>query len=585
MFSGRSTRIVLAAIAFLLVMFGVWSERQSLMSRLSRQPIVTQVLTGTSTSYLPILQAGNVSEPSVQTTAPSPFSFADFFQRTRPYWALGGLALGSFVLLLLAPALALPLLILATALNRFRFDIASAGLRLEHLALVAVAGVWLIQFLRRQRRPRFEWDDAVLAFYWFIALIASYLNAPSFIESVKFLGLMGLAFATYWVVKAFVADEKTFRRMVVLLLLVGVGEALFGITAWSLIPFGLNLGVQFYAFGPNSGYDISCRNFTYSPYGTQFEPNIFGSYTLGITLVLMTLLLSSAGHTRSRLVLAGIVVGIVAVALSLTRGALAGFGVGALAILAFAEGKWFDRLKLTAVAAVVLAVAVVVSTELPERLVRSPESTVAFELSQECAQVIRPQPFLTGTTPRGPGALGAGETPRLTPTPPRATPTPGPDSTPAAQTPGGFMTLERLLTSESVSYRLDSWVRAVNDWLDHPWLGNGANAFAQRYITTSRTRDWIDNVELMALHDTGLIGLAVLLFWFVAGTIDLVRAIRRSPPSYTRTLLLGLALSFIGLLVAYQVTTAFWLGFTWVYLGLMRAGTLILQRHDDTSAS
>ncbi|HEY6042830.1 MAG TPA: hypothetical protein VIX58_11925, partial [Anaerolineae bacterium] len=114
MFSGRSTRIVLASIAFLLVMFGVWSERQSLMSRLSRQPIVTQALTGTSTSYLPLLQVGNVSEPSVQTTEPFPFSFADFFQRTRPYWALGGLALGSFVLLLLAPALALPLLILAT---------------------------------------------------------------------------------------------------------------------------------------------------------------------------------------------------------------------------------------------------------------------------------------------------------------------------------------------------------------------------------------------------------------------------------------------------------------------------------------
>ena len=573
MFSGRSTRIALVAVALVLLALGMWSERESLMRRLAPPPS-TPVGTG--------------SEPTAQTTTVPPASSpADFQQRIRIYLMLGGLAIGGFIVLLLSPGLALPLLILATAINRYRFDVASLGLRLEHLALAAVAGVWLVQFIRRKQRLRFAWDDAVLAFYWLLALIASYLNAPRFTESLKFLGLMGMAFAMYWLVKAFVRDDKTFQRMVSALLVVGAGEAVFGVVAWLLIPFGINLGVQYYPYSATSVADVACFNFTYSPYGTQFESNIFGSYTLGITLLLMTLWLSPANRTRRKLKLAGILIGVIAVALSLTRGALLGFIVGALAVLVLGEGAWRERIKSSALAIALLAITVLGATELPQ-LLASPNSPASVRLANGCTEMIRPQAFLTGTTSQEPNWVAAGEAPLAVTPPPGVSPESGVQApNPEAGTPtsGGFQTLSRLLTSASVSYRLDSYVRALKDWLDHPWLGNGANAFAQKYITTSYTRDWIDNVELMALHDTGLIGLAVLLFWFVAGARDLVRAIRHSPTSYTRTALIGLALSFVGLLVAYQVTSALWLGFTWVQLGLMRAGTQILQRQPNSSAN
>ena len=60
-----------------------------------------------------------------------------------------------------------------------------------------------------------------------------------------------------------------------------------------------------------------------------------------------------------------------------------------------------------------------------------------------------------------------------------------------------------------------------------------------------------------------------------------VLVLKLSGPSFVRLALAALCVGFVALLVAYQSTTALWLGFTWVYLDLIRAGTLILQHENQ----
>lgn len=593
--SKRPVQLALAALLLIGLLVGLWNVRARFAQRVGEfvpslrpTPVATnQVEQSRSVFFLPYIASNPsplISAPVTSNPTPTPVASTPSTTDTGELLnipltpiTLVLIALVGIVLVWLLPLASVPLLIVATVLNRYRFDVASLGIRIEHVALLAVAVVWTINFIRCRERFRFAWDDALLALYWFIALVASFLNAPSFKESLKFLGLMGLAFLTYWFVKTLVTDEKDFRRAFVVWLTVGVGEALFGIIGWLVMPLGINLGVWFYPYGPNPGYDIACRNFTYSPYGTLFEPNIFGSYTMGISLILLTLWLSPQFKRSRKYLLIGIILGVIAVAVSLTRGALAGFGLGALAVLLLAEGKWKERLQVSVLALVFLGAVVFGVTELSERLVRSPLSPVSFRLSQECVKLNRPSPVVI--------VDGHEETPTPpVPTPrgtPGASPGPTPNAFPVPVTGGGALTLERLLASESVGYRLDSYVRAFNDWLAHPWIGNGANVFAQKYITTSQTRDWISNVELMSLHDTGVIGTSVLLLLFIGLGRDLIRVVKKASPGFTRAALLAMALGFLGLLVAYQVTTAFWLGFTWVQLGLMRAAMLLLSSKQE----
>lgn len=407
----------------------------------------------------------------------------------------------------------LPLLIVAVALNRYRFDVASIGIRIEHVVFVIVLGAWIAKKLMQGRLPRLWSDDVLLVIYLTVAFLASLLNAPHPKESIQFLVLMAIAVAIYWLVTRVIVDPSTFQRAMKILVIVGVAEAIFGIIAWLLYSFGINLGVQ-----------VNPADRTISPYGTLFEANIFGSFVMATSLMLAVLFLSPQFRSRRRLIGFALAITLVAVALSLTRGAWVGFLVGMPFVLLFSPGKRFGVLiRIGAIG--IVAITLLAGVGFVYQRVKAPSLPVLAEFSTRVSTL-----------------------------------------SPA-----------RLVSDETVSQRISVFQRAINDWQQHPWLGNGVNSFGQKYRTTAFTRDWIPNMVLMALHDTGIIGLSILLAWLGRLGLNTMRAIQHAPPSLTRTALIALASGFIGLLVAYQTTTAFWLGFTWVHLGLIRAGTTVLQ--------
>ena len=411
-------------------------------------------------------------------------------------------AAGAFAVTWARAELALPLLVLFSAFDRYRFEIAGAGLRVEHFVFLGAALAWVTRTRPNFKSFYFSRADFLLAAYLGVGLIASLWYAPNARESLKFLGLMAYGVALFWFVRALSADAAAFARGMWALILVGVGASAFGIFAWLLFPFGVNLGVQTYTL---ESFE------TFSAYGILYDSNTLGMYAMAAALVQITLVLD-ASFARWRGALgAGIVLTLTAVALSLTRTAWIALLCGLfLILLSSPRRRW--ALAIGGAALVLLVGALVLSSALA-----------------------------------GGGSALAD------------------------------FSAARLFASKSVFFRLEGSARAWQDFLTSPLLGHGVNTFAQKYDSPAGTRDWISNWALMALHDTGVVGFAILaawLLWLGAQTWRTLRAAR----GQLRVFLLALAIAYAALLIAYQATSVFWLGWNWVYVGLLAGGNVAVRR-------
>ncbi len=167
------------------------------------------------------------------------------------------------------------------------------------------------------------------------------------------------------------------------------------------------------------------------------------------------------------------------------------------------------------------------------------------------------------------GKLPENSSPTLQGVPPAPPPTPA----------GG----SRLLSGASVDWRFGTFQKAFQDWQDHPLIGNGANSFAQKYTNSSNSSDWIGNLVLMVLHDSGIVGGFCLLGWLGNLGFQVWQFYRKNKNSEDRSLVMALGFSLMGLLVAFQISSAFWLGFCWLYLALFKASTFGLQERKISS--
>ena len=499
------------------------------------------------------------------------------------------------------------LLILASALNRFGFNLLSVTVRPEHLAFVLVAVFWITARMRARRRPLLLWDDWLLALYVLIACVASVFNAPQPLESLRFVGLMIFGVLLYVLVRDLAAEPRVWQFGVVVLLLVAGAQALLGIVTWALFPFGLNFGIREYFWGFADLLADGC-NYTFAPSGTLHESNIFASYVAAGSLLALVFLLSRTrtifprfvGFIRigkfSNLALTALwVLMLIALGLALSRGAWLGLAAGlAWVVWQVRTPSLAARVSYGLGAVSIVLVAVAVSVQLSPTLIRLPQATRAEQIAaceaqrQQARAITAPAtvatPTATPTSTRPFASITRAPTRAGTPQP---TAVPKPTRLPTVALPavpsGLAPLLERALLTRTLSARLEVYLLALNDWQQHPWLGHGANAFVQNYRDAMAITEitWVSNLFLMALYDTGLVGLIVLASWFVALAWAVVRRRRGARSQLSASLLDALIASSLALLVAYQFTSALWLGVTWVYLGLLRAGIITAEAASD----
>lgn len=138
-------------------------------------------------------------------------------------------------------------------------------------------------------------------------------------------------------------------------------------------------------------------------------------------------------------------------------------------------------------------------------------------------------------------------------------------------------TFSSLATDPTFSARLEQTKWALAEWRQHPWIGWGPGAFYQIHGIVRYIPAWISNLTVRTLHETGLFGALFFYGWALLALALAVRAAREAP-ALDRALLLGLAIGFLSLLIAYHATDGTWLAEIWIHVGLMVAGALATLR-------
>lgn len=408
--------------------------------------------------------------------------------------------------------LALPFL---TALNGVPLMLGSQRIRLDQLACVFLVAGLVPALLTARRRLRFDAVTGWLILTFLINLVSSAVNSPAKLYSLTQAVVLTSVWGLYVVLINCLSTDEVIDRFLELMLLAGIIESSFGVVAFVLAEAGVPM------FGALTGNALDF-SVAFGAYGTLYEPNVFGSYCqayLVLAAGMLWIAPKSLSRRRHRLVtiLAGTSTG--GLLLSFTRGAWLGTLVGLGALAVFAAIFLKRRLPVARIVITTLVIAVVgVSAAL---LPGEVGDFVRYKLSN-----------LTSTQ------------------------------------------------SDTAVYRIMTALFAWQQFLEHPVLGCGTFSFAPLAagVAANFTRLggaglWISNWFVLSIHDTGIVGLSAFIALLAAGVLGGVRAARRlwTVAPAQAAVVISLSAAFIGLLVSFLFSTAFGLGYPWVFLGLLGA--------------
>ena len=368
--------------------------------------------------------------------------------------------------------------------------------------------------LGRVRVPKITW---LLAGWLAANGLAAWLG-PDLRLGLQNTARLALLVLTFLLVFNLIPDRESWQWAAMAWLAVAGVEAAFGVFARAVYPFGVNLGVQ---VGWNFPVPI--------PYGTFEEGNLFGSHSGSWALVGLGVLWLAPRDALSprgrRWLWLGVVVWMIALALSLSRGAWIMFLVAAgllWALRGSGSGAAAYRLLLLALVLPLIALLFL---------------ALAHWL---------------------------------------------PASSPFAIRLKTFLELERDYT---FSARLHDWTLAWQDWLARPLIGWGPGSFYTLHGLIRFRPAWISNLSLRLLQESGLIGAGFFLSFLAVLAHRVYAVAHRLAPSLDRALLVSLALSYFALLgLAYQSTDGVWLAASWIHAALIAAGVRVLSRSQEQEA-
>ncbi len=417
--------------------------------------------------------------------------------------------------------MALPLLV---TLNGLSVPVGRSNLRLDQIAACLLAVPLVAPILTGERRLR---TDSTV--WWLVALlasnvVASALNSP--VRTYSFLQCLNLS--STWAIYVLLINFLETREEL---------EAFFHRCVWAAL-IASSIGIAAYVFAVAGfkvgGAEVSQRAAEffavgYGAYGTMYEPNIFGSYSAAHTVLAFVLLIlaaqlpGTAGGVRLLRWLAALsAAGLV---LSFTRAAWLG-AVAGLGLFAIAEWKQLRRrLRLSNV-------------------------LVPLGVALMAAVVVALVPGSAGELLR-------------------------------------YKLYNLLnLASPTATFRLVTYSMALQQTLDHLFIGSGTFTFAALAAQGSDFQQyenwrnlWIGNYLVLALHDTGIVGLGLWLAMLASIMKRTVRAIdaRTLTDQLMRRRTLALTAAVGSLLVSFLATSGFSLGYSWLLIGLLGAYCRVLE--------
>ena len=422
-------------------------------------------------------------------------------------WVGWALLFGTVLLLTLTrwPYGALLFLIGTSVMSRFFVEIFGWKARPEHLAAAFVAvlvAVWLLLLKHGIRLEKLDlWVVAYVAINYFSSAFSS---EPS--STLRWALQNNLAVLPYFLIRFLLRDVGILRKAFRILLAVALAESAYGIFCFaSHYAFGTTIGIESGAYFS----DVA------APYGSLFEPNLFGAYSAACALLFLSLYLGDGRHRAA--CATGFVLASLATVLSLSRAALVAFVFVILWMVrkarqANTRWNWRAMILPPTVGLVFLLLVPPIRAVLQERFANlfyeglAEETTVTRYIAME--EALKDIPA------------------------------------------------HPLLGSGTASFQLSfDWAKYVPQWSNNP--------------------TWVGNVVVRILHDTGLAGL-VLVLGFLISIWRLVRQNLRGQTHET-PILLGLWAGTLLYCISFEATDGSMLAFTWVHLGFLASTAILIK--------
>ena len=276
--------------------------------------------------------------------------------------------------------------------------------------------------------------------------------------------------------------------------------------------YGISCYALHHMFGTMVGMDLAYFVDTAAPYGTLSEPNLFGAY-VG-TAAVLALAIYLLGERRLGYLICFFVAS-VAVVLSLSRAALIAtvMAVGWV----YWQGRHSRMQYRKRSATLVLAVGLILLIVIP----------AAGDVVQQRFKDLVEQGLTEGT------AVG----------------------------------------------RFVESYEALQEFSEHRLIGTGTASFQLsfdwgKYLPDLQGRPtWVGNVTVRILHDTGVVGMAVILGLLIS-LVWKIRPISRTRTSQTPALV-GLSAGALLYAISFQATDATLQTFCWIHLGILTSAALI----------
>lgn len=412
----------------------------------------------------------------------------------------------------------LPFLVM---LNGLRIPVGGSSVGVDQLAaclLLIPLGVSALLGRRVRTDATVSWLVAILG----LNVVASLLYSPTLSYSLLQCVNLAAAWSIYVVVRNALETRETIDSFLRAVLTAAIIAGVAGIAAFALALAGLDVGGA-----EVSATAVSRLTQAYGAYGFMVEPNIFGSFAAA-HFVLAVLLLRGERRLLGDTTLVTLArwtagVSFVALVVSFTRAAWLGAAAGLVAAALIGPRVFDVRVRAAVILKTCVAVTAVVGLLL---LVPGDVGTVfRFKL----VNLVNPQ-------------------------------------------------------SQTAVIRLLTWGIALQQSATHPIVGWGTFTFApllaegsdfQRFDNWRNL--WIGNYLLLALHDTGVVGLFswIGMLWSVVGRgmRSARAAVQLDPLVALRTI--ALVGAVIAIIIPFLATTGFSLGFPWMIFGLLGAHSRI----------
>lgn len=405
---------------------------------------------------------------------------------------------------------ALIVLIGTSAMPVFFVEIGGWNARPEHFAAVIVCFAILIWMFTSRYDLRLEQLD-----YWILAFVvlnfvSSAFESPAPAATLRWALQNSLAILGYFLIRGMVTDFKILRGAFGILLGVGLLESIYGILCYaSHEAFGTSIGVQV-------GQYLAV---VAAPYGSLFEPNLFGAYTASCAVAFLALYLFQ-GHGL-RYLICFLITSLAAV-LSFSRVALVALLVAGGYVfwknIRLRENKdWKKPLVFAGLAAIVILVLVLASDSV--------------------GGIVRER----------------------------------------------FMNLyEQGLADDTAISRFIIVQEALQDIPGHFLLGQGTASFNLTFDWSTYVpawggeKTWIGNSPLRILHDTGILGLTAFLGFFASVAYKIRHAWKSS--KNPDAMLVGLVAGAIVYAISFESTDGTILAFCWIEFGLLASAVLLLEK-------